>query len=150
MSPKRETTVIGDQLYGQVDQTRTLTVCNTDARLYALSENEVLARACSKAISSDQRGCITGRSIIASVMLCETAMAETAMTSVDVAIIFLDFANAFPTLARRWLGLVLRKAGVPLQLAVEFPYEDLHTLFVFGEMSLLVCRCVAGSSNAAP
>lgn len=42
-------------------------------------------------------------------------MAEAAPMSVDAAGVFFDFANAFPTLSRRWLPLVLRKAKVPAQ-----------------------------------
>lgn len=70
--PKTKVTMIGDQLYGQVDQTRTQTIYNTDAQVYVLSLNDVLALAFAAVISDDQCRFITGRTKVASVMLCES------------------------------------------------------------------------------
>lgn len=83
--PKGDVIRVGDHDYGRVDRTRTLAVCNTDARMYALALNRVLAQACAVAISSDQRGFIAGTSIQTSVALCEAAMREASMVSVEAA-----------------------------------------------------------------
>lgn len=145
MIPKGDVVTIADKMYGRIDKTRTLTVGNTDARIYALGLNWPLSQACAAAISTDQRGFVSGRSILASVALCEAAMAEVAPVSVEAAGVFLDFANAFPTLSRRWLSLVLRKAKVPAQFirAVEFLYEGLESMFVFGGevVAVIGMRC---------
>lgn len=150
--PKGVPVAVDDKVCGRVDRTRTLTVGNTDARLFALSLNRPLAQALSCALSSDQRGFVPGRSILSSVALCEAAMAEATMTSVDAAGIFLDFANAFPTLSRRWLQLVLRKAKVPAQIirAILFLYRDLESMFVFGGEVVAVVAMRCGVKQGCP
>lgn len=50
--------------------------------------------------------------MLAPVAVCEAAMGEASMVGVEAAGIVLDFANAFLTLSRRWLRLVLERARV--------------------------------------
>lgn len=114
-------------------------MCNTDARVYALALNRglALAQACSVAISSNHRGFIVGRRSLSSVALCDVAMGEAALRSVDAvdaAGIFLDFANACPMPSRRWLRLVLDRARIPAQFkrTVLCLYDDQKSLFDFG------------------
>lgn len=102
--PKNDIVRMGDKVYGRLDRTRRLTICNTDARMYALSLNWPLAQACAAAISSDQRGFVSGRSILTSVRLCEVAMSEAAITSVDATGVFLDISHVFPIIEALGVG----------------------------------------------
>lgn len=134
LNPKGDVSRVGDAVFGRVDRTRTFTICNTDARVFALGLNAPLSRACSELLSADQRGFLLGRSIAESVALCESGHGRGHSGKPRSCRMFLDFANAFPTLSRRWLRLVLRRMRIPEQLvrAILFLYEDLHTWVVFG------------------
>lgn len=58
--PKGDVSRVGDTVFGHVGRTRTLTIFNTDARVYALGLNAVLSRACTAILSADQRGFLLG------------------------------------------------------------------------------------------
>lgn len=94
----------------------------------------MLSIACTTLLSPDQRGFLLGRSILELVALCEAATGEVIAVSREAVGIFLDFANAFRTLSRRWLRLVLLCTRIPAQVvrAILYLYEDLRTLVVFG------------------
>lgn len=95
---------------------------------------------------------LSGRSILASVALCEAAMGEAKATNRSAAGLFLDFANALPALARRWLRLVLRRARVPEPFvqAVLCLYADMRSLFVFGDEVVTCVELRCGVKQGCP
>ena len=93
--------------------TRPLSVVNTDNRLLANAARMRVEPMLAEAISQEQRGFLPGRSMLQNVVEVDGEMRHCCMDGTDPAAVFFDFAAAFPSLSHEYLHAVLEHLGIP-------------------------------------
>jgi len=95
---------------------RPLNVTNADNRLIASAVRLVIEPVLGNLITDDQRGFITGRSMLSNLIDVDEAMITTAMTGGGSVAIFYDFAAAFPSVEHTLLHSFFAHLGWPTWL----------------------------------
>ena len=92
---------------------RPLNVTNADNRLIASAIRLVIEPVLGHLITDDQRGFITGRSMMSNLLDVDETMISIAMEGEDSIVIFYDFAAAFPPVEHSLLHSFFRHLGWP-------------------------------------
>ncbi len=95
---------------------RPLNVTNSDNRLIASAVRLALEPMIDPLIIGDQRGFLTGRSMIANLLDVDEAMIKQAGVVEDGMAVFYDFAAAFPSIEHRFFHEFFRHLGCPAWL----------------------------------
>lgn len=96
------------------DETRPLSCCNSDCKITALALNDPVANVLSDWADASQRGFVLGRCILDNFVELDTEARIAALDpALQPALLFFDFAAAFPSIAWAFLWMVLQAAGVP-------------------------------------
>ena len=121
--PKKAVDVLDDgtEVYDAAS-VRPLNVTNTDNRLVANAVRFAIEPILADLISTDQRGFIGGRSMLANLVDVDEAMVEQAATSDTAVALFKDFRSAFPSIehemfhayfsALKWPSWLLRLISI--------------------------------------
>ena len=97
----------------RADETRPLSIANTDNRLVASAFRLLWEPLVEPSISQRQRGFLRGRSMLRHVVELESQAMVTALEEEDGAILLFDFRAAFPSVSRDFLMASLERAGFP-------------------------------------
>jgi len=95
---------------------RPLSIVNTDNRLMANAVRWMMEPILNRIISSEQKGFLRGRSLLANVVEIEDSLMKLSLRDESAAGIFFDFQAAFPSLSHGYIHMVLRDIGVPLEV----------------------------------
>jgi len=93
--------------------TRPLMLVDTSNRLLASALRHALEPAIEKLVGESQRGFLSGRSILANVLVLEVAMQTAALEDEAPYALLFDMRAAFPSLEHEYLHHVLEKLGLP-------------------------------------
>ena len=99
--------------YYEPENTRPLSVTNTDNRLLANAVRYLIEPVVGSNVFWIQRGFLPGRSMLANVVDIEEAMATTACSQAEGGALFFDFAAAFPSLEHETMFRIFRRLGWP-------------------------------------
>ena len=103
--------------HGQVfrpENTRPLSIVNTDNRLIANAARLRWEQLLNPWISPQQQGFLPNRSILKNVLDIDYAAMTTALTTNNGALVLFDFASAFPSISQDYMFNLLAATGVPL------------------------------------
>ena len=103
----------GGQEYLRPEDTRPLSIVNTDNRLIANALRIRIEPLLEKAISQQQQGFLCGRSLLRNVVEVDAEMRVVTMECQEPAAVFFDFQAAFPSVGHTFLRAALSAAGVP-------------------------------------
>lgn len=102
-----------DRITRRIKELRPITLMQSSAKVIASIANVELARIAQEVVFHQKRGSIAGRHISDNLMEIEGGLYEfDQLLDALPAIIILDFAQAFPSLAHRWIRLVLGTLGI--------------------------------------
>ena len=93
--------------------TRPLSIVNTDNRLIANDASLRWERNLNPWVSPQQQGFLRRRSILKNILDVEFSAMKTALSSTEGAMIFFDFASAFPSMSQQYLIQLLTSLGLP-------------------------------------
>jgi len=111
--PKKPIDVVdGAEVYA-VDGARPLNVTNTDNRLVASAVRVAIEPVLNSLITWDQRGFLTGRSMLSNILDVEEALAHAAILNRDAVAVFYDFAAAFPSIEHALMFTYFSALGWP-------------------------------------
>ena len=123
--------------------TRPLTGSNCDTKIFAMAIGQVLNKHIGDWAIACQRGFIKGRCMLKNIIEVETrALKMARIKENSAAIIFLDFAAAFPSICRRFLWLALREIRIPegIIIAIQALYgNNLHFVKTSSGIRFVFC-----------
>jgi hypothetical protein len=96
-------------------QTRTISLSNTDSKIVASAILRILTRNLSQFIQPNQFG-LRGRTLLDCFFQVESHLLQATASSPSPAVACFDYSNAFPSLDRPYLWILLEHLGVPLLL----------------------------------
>ena len=117
--------------------TRPLSVVNADSRILAGSFRSTLQRVADKRAVETQRGVLSGRSILASVVDVDDAWRLAGLSGSESLLALLDIKAAFPSLSHGFLFRFLQDFGIPdlLITAISKFYQDCeHDISLAGDL----------------
>ena len=140
----------------QPGQTRPLSLKNQDAKAIAAAINWQLKVVAEKHTDTSQQGFVAGRNFAKHIvqMDCEARAASldpSALTQHPVFLSF-DFASAFPSLSRKYLGKVLERFKLPLgyRLAVSGLYSHMTGFVRIGGRREVALPILSGVAQGCP
>ena len=141
-----------DNIYNPSD-TRPLSGANADAKLLAMCAAFCLNTVVGKFVNSAQRGFIRGRIMLENVIEVEThSILEAGNADSNAALVFYDFAAAFPSIARAFIFLVFSAIGLPKHIirALRALYDsNIH--YIRGKRGLMFAFvALAGVRQGCP
>ena len=112
--PKKSTstTTDGTKAY-TLNNTRPLSIVNSDNRLIASAARNRWECHLSVWILPRQQGFLRGRSILTNLLQLDTSSMISSLTQSDGACILLDFASAFPSISQEFMFTTLQHIGFP-------------------------------------
>ena len=148
-------------MYRHPKNLRPLSLSNTDVKLLALSLNAVVSQALPAWARPEQRGFINDRMIIQNVLDVEASAAAAALrTSLapgplslnNPAAVFYDFGAAFPSLAQRFLWILLLAIGFPAGVvsAIQELYRDNDHFWHFKGIKRFLFTVRSGVKQGCP
>jgi hypothetical protein len=116
------------------NQTRPLSLVNTDNRIVANTLRLTWEALLQERISPHQRGFLRGRSLLENVCDVEDRMRHIYISGNRGATLLLDFASAFPSVSRSYLLTTLSATGLPPRAlnAVRMLYTDTTAIVSLG------------------
>lgn len=151
--PKGEYAEDIDRLIRTIVDLRPMTLMQTSAKVVASVANLELSTIAKTTVAGEQRGFIEGRNITDNVLEIEGSLFEfSQLLDALPAIILYDFAQAFPSLAHRWIWLVLEALDVHprLRALVRCLYTDLQTSVFHAGRRMNTFRILAGIKQGCP
>lgn len=151
--PKGEFTAHLDRLIQRIHELRPLALMQTSAKLIACVVNAEMSDIAKRAVAGEQRGFVEGRSIGDNLLEMERALSEySQLCDSMAAIVLLDFAQAFPTLAHKWISRVLTVMGVNTAFlaTIQALYYDLVTYIFHNGRKLHSLPIRAGIKQGCP
>ena len=116
--------------------TRPLSGANADAKIFAMALAERFNTVVNKWAIAAQRGFIRGRQMLQNVIDIEThAIVDARLPTRSAALIFFDFAAAFPSVARAFIWIALEAIGIPKKVI-----KAIQALYVNNIHFMKCCR----------
>ena len=100
-------------VYYTPENTRPLSIVNTDNRLVANAARLRWESLLKTWVSENQQGFLCGRSLLSNLLSLDTTAMHTALNGGSGAMVLFDFRAAFPSLAQDYLMQVLQQIGLP-------------------------------------
>ena len=111
--PKKPVGIVEGKPVYDANNTRPLSIVNTENRLMASAVRLAMEPILDGVISPEQRGFIRGRSMLANIVEVEHEMMRYALKYNRAAAIMFDFSAAFPSLDHDYMFSVLEDIGIP-------------------------------------
>lgn len=151
--PKGEYVADLERVIRRINELRPITLMQTSANLVAGVVNMEMSDIAKRTVAGEQRGFVGGRTIGDNVIDMEGALYEySQLCDSMAAIVLLDFAQAFPSLAHRWIRRVLKVMGLNTALlaTIEALYTDLVTYVFHNGRKLHSFPIKAGIKQGCP
>lgn len=132
--PKGEFDSDLERVIHRIKDLRPITLMQTSAKLIASVVNEDMSSIVKRTVAGEQRGFVEGLAIGGNIVEMGSARFEHSqlLDSMPATVVF-NFAQASPSLARRWIWRVLEAMGVNSHLiaTIRCLYADLVTLVFY-------------------
>jgi hypothetical protein len=141
------------RLYERLKTPDPLSLSNSDGKIFAICVKDCLDAPVAEWAVEEQAGFIQGRQMMKNIADVETVGASlSAVAHNRAAMIFFDFAAAFPSLAHAFLWLALEMVGFPTWLisALKACYKDCWHWLKHGRACLRVFAVLAGVKQGCP
>lgn len=151
--PKGEFQEDVEKVVRRVAALRPITLMNSSSKLVALVAGEPLAAIADRVVHPAQQGFIAGREMGDNILEVEGSLVAFSMALESLpAAILLDFAQAFPSLARRWIWMILDRLGIfdELKRVIKGLYKDLRTTVFHQGCYLATFEMAAGIKQGCP
>ena len=144
-----------DPLYGEFyepGETRPISVTNFDNRIMANAVRFRLEPIFDAWVSDDQRGFISGRSMLLNVVEIDQIMQETSLLHEQGACFLFDFKAAFPSVSQDFLLAMFGAVGIPPNLLhlIQNMYLDNTVSIVIGGATFPGFRVTSGVRQGCP
>lgn len=151
--PKGEYASDLERVIKRIHELRHITLMQTSAKLIAGVVNAELSDIAKRTIAREQRGFVEGRAIGDNIIEMEGALYEySQLCDSMAAVVLLDFAQAFPNLAHKWMWCVLTVMGINAALlaTIKALYGDLVTYVFHDGRKLHTFPIRAGIKQGCP
>jgi hypothetical protein len=135
------------------ENTRPLSLSNSDGKIFAICVKNVLEPPVAGWAAEEQAGFVQGRQMLKNIADVEMVGASlSAEMQNRAAMIFFDFAAAFPSLAHAFLWMALEMMGVPVGViyALKACYKGCWHWLRYGRACLRVFAVLAGVKQGCP